>query len=44
MLHWIFIGNRRAQKRRTRSRGALAGSPPGAGGRLLDLTNPMPPR
>jgi hypothetical protein len=29
---------------RPRSRGALPGSPPGAGGRLLDLTILIPPR
>jgi hypothetical protein len=35
---------KRSGRQRTRSRGALPSSPPGAGGRLLDLYAPMPPR
>jgi hypothetical protein len=31
------LRSRKAARRRSRSRGALAGSPPGAGGRLLTL-------
>lgn len=34
----------RAGEARARARASLPSSPPGAGGRLIDLYTPMPPR
>jgi hypothetical protein len=47
MFNWI-LNNRQSRREiraeRARARAALPSSPPGAGGRLLDLYTPMPPR